>query len=299
MPSDDETINVKSRRVVIVTGMSGAGKTVALHALEDIGFEAVDNIPITLIDLLLNDPRDEEANFSPIAIGVDTRSRAFTPNVLCDIIDGLRQQPQIDLSVLFFDCDETILVNRFSETRRVHHLAPGRPVRDGIAMERDLLKSIRERADSLVDTSNITSATARKRLQDKFRVGADGGMLVTVMSFGFSKGVPRDIDLIFDVRFLRNPHYEPTLRDLTGQNEKVATYIMADENFIIFRRKVMDMLDFLIPLYEAEGKHYLTIGFGCTGGKHRSVMTTEWVGKKLQQSGHLINITHRDMPESI
>jgi len=288
----------KSRRIVaIVTGMSGAGKSTGLHALEDIGFEGVDNIPLTLIDQLIhNEGADEDVDHTPLAIGVDSRTRDFTSERLSRIIDELHARRDLDVRVVFFDCDDIILGNRFSETRRVHHLAPDRPVRDGISLERGLLTPIRERSDSLMDTSNLTTSVSRRRLQDRFRLSATKEMVIAVMSFGYSKGVPRDVDLVFDVRFLRNPHYDPKLRPLTGQNEDVVSYILADENLPKFRDKVLDLLAYLIPLYEAEDKHYLTVAFGCTGGKHRSVMSAEWAGKELSKFGKQVNIIHRDMP---
>ena len=283
-------------RVVIVTGLAGAGKTTALKAFEDLGFEAVDNLPISLLPKLLStkDDNPEHTDNRPLAIGVDSRTRAFRADTVIKQVDRLRRRHDLDVTLLFFECDDDILSNRFSETRRRHPLAQDRPVRDGIAREREIMGPLREMADMVLDTTGQTALATRNRLRSLYRTDGEPEMSVTCMSFGFSRGVPRDADLVFDVRFLRNPHYVDDLRPLTGQDERVATYVVADDVFPDYFDRLSDFLRFLVPLYQREGKSYLTVAFGCTGGRHRSVVLTDLFGRVLEKDGYRVNIVHRD-----
>lgn len=286
-----------ARRVIIVTGMSGAGKSSALNAFEDLGFQTVDNLPLEMIDQLLTCSQDQA--HIPIAIGVDSRTLHFSPDHFTNIVTQVRTRPDIDLHILLLDATDNTLVTRFSETRRRHPLAMGQPLRKAIKEERYMMSSVRLHADSILDTSTRTSAETRRVIVKRFGIQAGPKLVVSCMSFGFAYGVPRDSDMVFDVRFLRNPHYEPNLRHQTGQQKEVANFVRADEGFSPFVNRVTDLLDFLLPRYKNEGKSYLTLAFGCTGGKHRSVMTAETISAKLKQAGSAVTLYHRDLPDEI
>lgn len=282
-------------RIVIVTGMAGAGRTTALKALEDHGFEAVDNLPASLLGSLLRPTDDGERR---LAIGLDSRSRAFNPDELLKRLDAEKDAPDADVRILFLDCDDEILARRFTETRRRHPLAPDREVADGIARERSLMAVLREHADIVIDTSHVAPGELRRLTVGHFAVGSEERLVISVVSFSYRKGLPREADLVFDVRFLANPHYDIRLRPMTGIDRPVQNYIDADPKF----RKLLDGLeDFLVPMlpaYKLEGKSYLTIAFGCTGGRHRSIATAEFFAERLRQAGWPAHIRHRDTPEA-
>lgn len=288
-----ETRDEDRQRLVIVTGMSGAGKSSALTAFEDIGFQTVDNLPLTMVEDLLETVAGEG---SALAVGVDSRTLHFSPDRFGEVITSLKKRPQISLQVLMMDAVDTVLVQRYSETRRKHPLLEGQPLRNAIRQERDLMSAIRPYVDALVDTSDRTSAETRRVINARYGMDAGSGLVVSVMSFGFAHGVPRDADLVFDVRFLRNPHYDPTLKPKTGQDEAVANFVRADEGYHPFVEKLQSLLAHILPRYVSEGKSYLTLAFGCTGGKHRSVMMAEGFKEILQTAGLKVNLYHRDMP---
>lgn len=296
MSNQESAKNVKKRKVVIVTGMSGAGKSTGLNALEDMGYEAIDNLPLPYLKRFLSQDESEHADDIPLAICIDARSRSTPSTHFSAMLDELYEREDIDLNVIYFDCDDSTLINRFSETRRPHPIAPDRPVPDGIAREREKMSPIRGKATSIMDTSNLTGAETRRRLVEAFSLGEETGLVITAMSFGYSKGVPRDADLVFDVRFLRNPHYNPDLKPLTGRDAKVASFVMADRYFDEFKNKLLNLITFLIPRYVEEGKTHLTIAFGCTGGRHRSVMMAELMGSLFESSAKRMNVVHRDTP---
>ncbi len=283
------------QRVLIVTGMSGAGKTTALKAFEDMGYEAVDNLPLSLLGRLLRtgDSADEIAR--PIAIGVDSRTRAFDPKRFLEQFGALRRRRDLDVTLLFFDCDDPSLLQRFSATRRRHPLAPDRPVQDGISREREIMARVKAAADFVFDTTGQSGLDLKRRLTARYSLARRDSLLLTIMSFGFSRGVPRDADLVFDVRFLRNPNYVPALKARTGKDEEVALYITEDANFAPFFDRLKDFVFFLLPLYREEGKSYLTIACGCTGGRHRSVFVAELLGRVLEDRDYHANIVHRDI----
>ena len=283
------------QRVLIVTGMSGAGKTTALKAFEDMGYEAVDNLPLSLLGRLLRTGESAEAIARPIAIGVDSRTRAFDPDRFLEQLATLRRHHDLDITLLFFDCDDQSLVQRFSATRRRHPLAPDRPVQDGISREREIMGRVRAAADFVFDTTGQSGLDLKRRLTARYGLERRESLLLTIMSFGFSRGVPRDADLVFDVRFLRNPNYVPQLKERTGKDEEVALYIAEDVNFAPFFDRLKDLVFFLLPLYREEGKSYLTIACGCTGGKHRSVFVAELLGRVLEDRQYHANIVHRDI----
>ncbi|RMF10544.1 MAG: RNase adapter RapZ [Alphaproteobacteria bacterium] len=284
-------------RVVLVTGLSGAGKSSALAALEDLGFEAVDNLPLALLRNLvsLRDDNPEHEPFHAIAVGIDTRTRAFRPQRFEEQLTKLRKRPDLDLTVVFLDSSNEVIARRFTETRRRHPMAVDRPVADGIQRERILMEPVRAHADYVFDTSDLTVHDLRRILSQTFAPTHVEQLVVTVQSFAYPRGLPRDADIIYDVRFLRNPHYVEELRPLAGVDQPVADYIAADPSFHRFYGLLSDMLISLLPLYKGEGKAYLTIAFGCTGGRHRSVFVAEAVAKLLTEEGFRVNLLHREL----
>lgn len=279
------------RRLMLVTGMSGAGRSTALKALEDCGYEAVDNLPLSLLLSLVDTP---SAFSRPLAIGVDIRTRDFGTDLFVDIHERLAQLPELDVTLLFLDSDDDVLLRRYTETRRRHPLAADRGVADGIMHERRLLGPLRERADVVLDTSRFAPAEFRGLLQDRFGLEARPPLSLFVVSFAYRNGLPREADLVFDVRFLRNPHYVPALRDHTGREPGVADYIAADDNYAPFFESLTTMLARLLPRYSDEGKSYLTIAIGCTGGRHRSVFIAERLTAWLAAQGYHVSLSHRD-----
>jgi UPF0042 nucleotide-binding protein len=280
-------------RVVLVTGMAGAGRTTALKALEDIGFEAVDNLPASLLSSLLRPGDKLERN---LAIGLDSRSRAFDPDALLQWIDGYRHTPEIEAHMLFLDCDDEVLARRFTETRRRHPLAPDRSVADGIDRERALMAPLRSSADIIVDTSHLSVGELRQLTVGHFGANDENHLVISIVSFSYREGLPREADLVFDVRFLANPHYDQRLRPMTGADRPVQNFIDADPKF----RKLLDDLENLLlpllPAYRLEGKSYLTIAFGCTGGRHRSIAAAEFFAERLRAGGWPVQVRHRDTP---
>ncbi|MGD1879268.1 MAG: RNase adapter RapZ [Kiloniellaceae bacterium] len=278
-------------RLVLVTGMSGAGRSSALNVLEDEGYEAIDNLPLSLLTAVVN----EVGLQRPIALGVDIRTRDFAVGPVLDQLDRLTANPRFAITLLFVDCDDEVLGRRFTETRRRHPLAQGRPVADGIAAERRLVAPLRERADLLIDSSLLTPADLRQQLLGRFGLESTLGMSVFVTSFSFRQGLPREADLVFDVRFLANPHYDQALKPLSGQDDAVAAYVERDPGFAPFFAQLTAMLEGLLPRYEREGKSYLTIALGCTGGRHRSVFTAERLAAWLTGRGRPVHLAHRDI----
>jgi RNase adapter protein RapZ len=279
-------------RVLLVTGMSGAGRSTALKALEDIGYESFDNLPLALVPALIE---GAAADAPAIAVGADARTRGFTIESMLETLDTIVGGTARDLKVLFIDCDDERLERRYTETRRPHPLAGDRPVMDGIRREREVLASLRDRADLVIDTSLLTAADLKRLLTGHFACEAVG-LRVFVTSFAYRRGIPRDADLVFDVRFLDNPHYIPALRSLSGRDSTVAAYIERDRHFERFFVGLWRLLEPLLPRYETEGKTYLTIGIGCTGGRHRSVYVAERLAERFRQAGLHTEVAHRDLP---
>lgn len=288
-------LDMATHRIVLVTGMAGAGRTTALKALEDLGFEAVDNLPASLLGSLLR-PGDRFER--DLAIGIDSRSHAFSPDDLLQRLQGGLGVPDVECRMLFLDCDDDVLGQRFTETRRRHPLAPDRSVADGIARERILMAPLRESADVVIDTSHLSPGELRRLTSGHFGVEGENRLVVSVVSFSYRKGLPREADLVFDVRFLANPHYDARLRPMTGIDRPVQNYIDADPKF---RKLLSDLESFVLPLlpaYRLEGKSYLTIAFGCTGGRHRSIATAEFFAARLRDAGWPVQVHHRDTPEA-
>ena len=293
--SETETLPKTAARagqpLVFVTGASGAGRTTAIRALEDFGFEVIDNLPMRLIPRLLSGGAPDH----PLALGIDVRTRGFSSDALCESIDRLVDDPGIDAELLFLDCRAEVLAQRYSETRRRHPLAPDESPIRGIEREIDLLAPLRARADVLIDTSDLTVHDLKAEIQRWLGIEDDESLSVSVQSFSYKRGVPRGLDLVFDVRFLQNPHWRPELRPLTGQDADVAAYIAADPRYDEFLERVNGLVGFLMPAYAQEGKAHLSIGFGCTGGRHRSVALAETVAKALADSGWRVSIRHREI----
>lgn len=280
--------------IVIITGLSGAGRSQAANVLEDIGYFVVDNLPMALIGDLVSSIGWGEGMRTKIAVVTDTRAGMNATNLEAALI-GLRRIG-LPTAVLFLDADDSTLARRFQESRRPHPVDAG-SLAESIANERTMFEDVRAAADMIVDTSELSVHGLRGKLRDAFAdADTQRSMRIDVTSFGFKRGPLRVVDLMFDVRFLPNPHWVPHLRDLTGQDAAVQAYVFSHDEAGVFLEKVVDMLDYLTPLYEAEGKSYLTIGIGCTGGKHRSVVLALAIGAHLRDSGIATIVNHRDMP---
>ena len=288
---------VRPRRpFVLITGMSGAGRVTALHALEDFGYVAVDNMPLPLLgDLMRSTAGSPHEMAAPLAFGVDTRTFGFDARDLARRVQELRQRPDLAMQLVYLDCDTETLLRRYTESRRPHPLAPDRPLIDGISEERQMIIRLRDSADLVIDTSLLTPHQFKQLLLGHFVLGGKTGMRIAVMSFSFSRGLPREADLVFDVRFLRNPHYVPELKPLTGRDTAVAAYIEADPDYRGFLDRLEGMIGPLLPRFDAEGKSYLTIAVGCTGGRHRSVAVAERLAEWLRAAGRSVSLSHRDV----
>lgn len=288
-------------RVLLVSGVSGAGKSSALKLLEDIGFEAVDNMPLSLIGRLIPGLEGVEApepDSQPLAIGVDIRTRDFDATRLLQLLEQFTESSGVHISLLFVDCDDDVLGRRFEETRRRHPLAADRPVIDGIRRERRVMEPLRARADYVIDTTDFALGDLKAQLEHSFGLDSDPGLAIFVTSFSFKRGLPRDADLVFDVRFFKNPHYDNKLRPLTGRDADVQAYIEKDDSFAGFFTHLTGMTGPLLPRYRAEGKSYLTIAFGCTGGRHRSVFIAERFHAWLKENSWRAQIRHRDLDKA-
>jgi UPF0042 nucleotide-binding protein len=284
------------QRILLVTGMLGAGKTTALHELEDIGWEAVDNFPIRLLGRLIGREGERaEGEAPPLAIGFDSRTRGFAPDRVIERVKQLSVRGDLEVTTLFLDCSTAELQRRFDETRRRHHLAQDVPVDIGVVAERDLLAPLRRWADVLIDTTRFSSNELRQVIRQHFAGHSSGQMTVTISSFGFARGVPPAADLVFDMRFLDNPHWQPELRELTGLDEPVGAHIVKDPAFEANFARISELLIDLLPRYAAQGKSYVNIAFGCTGGRHRSVFTAERIAAALRQGGFSPTVLHRNL----
>ena len=280
--------------VLLVTGMSGAGRSTALKTLEDMGYEAFDNLPLTLVPALIE---SVAADARAIAVGADLRTRGFAIESMLEPLDLAVGRTGRELKVLFIDCDDERLQRRYTETRRPHPLAGDRPVTDGIRLERRVVSALRDRANLVIDTSNLSAAELKRLLTGHFALAASG-LRLFVISFAYRHGIPRDADLIFDVRFLDNPHYSSELRVLTGRDPAVAAHIERDPALSPFLTGLWRLLQPLLPRYEREGKTYLTIAIGCTGGRHRSVYVAERLAAQLGAAKLRVEVAHRDLVQS-
>lgn len=281
-------------RLVVITGLSGSGKSLAANCFEDMGYYCVDNLPIRLIpvfiDLIWRSPGENRQ----VALVIDVRERAFLSE-FPEILDQLRKQ-EIDLTVIFFEATTETLIRRFSETRRPHPIPGVGSVENAVAKEREILREIRERADKIIDSSAFNVHELRAYLFDNFSAqGRTGSLFVSVISFGYKYGVPPEADLMFDVRFLPNPHFVEELRPKSGLDAEVVAYVESIEDYRKYFQMVLSLLIFLVPRFVKEGKTYLTIAFGCTGGRHRSVSMAEKIGEEIARQGYRVKTTHRDL----
>lgn len=291
-------------RIVVLTGMSGSGKSTAIHALEDSGYYAIDNLPIKLIDKLIELLSSTLGEIDKLALVVDARAAQLPRSVgqeggptelelLPRSLELIRQSGH-EVELVFLDASDTVLERRYSETRRRHPLAPEGTVPAGILAERTLLDPLRSAATRVLDTSTMSVHELRKQIQHLFSCDGVTPLSVTVLSFGFKHGVPHEADLVFDVRFLPNPHFVPELRPFTGEHEGVARYVLDRDDTRGFLEHLKSMLAFLLPRYESEGKAYLTIAIGCTGGRHRSVAVAGAISAWLESQGRKVQVRHRD-----
>lgn len=278
-------------RLVLVTGPSGAGRSTAIKVLEDAGYEVIDNLPLSLLPRLLEGPPLTR----PIALGLDVRNRDFSANALIDLIESLAARPGLMAEVLYLDSRADILLRRYSETRRRHPMAPAEGPEVGIARELDLLVPVRARADILIDTSELTPHDLRAAIEGWFAPKEAQRLALSIHSFSYKRGLPRGVDMIFDCRFLRNPYWDERLRGQDGTDVDVAEYVAQDVRFDDFFTKVRELCEMLLPAYSEEGKTHLSIGFGCTGGQHRSVSVAEKLAKALAAARWQVSIRHREL----
>ncbi len=281
-----------SPHVLLVTGVSGAGKSSALRALEDLGFETVDNLPVALLPAVVG---GGDSRRGPVAIGIDVRTRDFDAPRLLATLEGLSRDTAVATAIVFLDCDNEVLGRRFTESRRPHPLADDLPLAVAIETERQLLAPLRERADLTIDTSRLLATDLKRILMGQYSGPVRRPLRIFLTSFGYRYGLPRDADLVIDVRFLKNPHYVAELRDKTGLEQAVGRFIDADPAFAPFLARLQNFLEPLLPLYEAEGKSYLTIAVGCTGGQHRSVYVVDKLRAWLEGRDQGLDTRHRDI----
>ena len=282
----------KNIDLVIITGPSGAGRTTALDALEDLGFEAFDNLPLSLLPLLISGAQKDH----PLALGIDLRNRDFSNNKLVEVINTINSDADFKCSLLYLDCSDSVLLQRYSETRRRHPLAPNKGAEIGIQKEKSLLASLSINADSLINTSEMTPHDLKFQIEKLYTANnLKQAMNVHVHSFAYKRGVPKSVDMVIDCRFLRNPHWDLKLRKLTGQDSLVQSHIQLDPKFDDFIEKLDNLIDFLIPAYENEGKSYFNLSFGCTGGRHRSVFITELITETLAKQNIRVSKRHLEL----
>ncbi|MEM0977062.1 MAG: RNase adapter RapZ [Pseudomonadota bacterium] len=283
--------NAVRHQVVFVTGPSGAGRSTALRALEDLGLEAIDNMPLALVPRMLAGPSLNRS----LALGVDVRNRDFSVGGVLDMFEEVSQSDTYEPVLMFLDAAPEVLSRRYSETRRRHPMAPQSAADEGIAAEAGLLDRLRDRADILIDTSELTPHNLFSEIANWFSATKTGFMAITLMSFSYKRGIPRGADMVLDCRFLRNPHWEKSLREKTGLDPSVGAYVAEDPGFTPFFERIRDLLFFLLPAYISEGKSHFTLALGCTGGKHRSVFLTEAASKVLKSEGWSVKVRHREL----
>lgn len=288
METDD---NTALKSVILVTGASGAGRSTAINVLEDLGVEAIDNLPLSLLPRLLDGPPIGR----PLAIGLDVRNREFSVEGLLQTFRSLGDDPGLMVDILFLECRADVLLRRYSETRRRHPLAPSETPEIGIAKEIEMLAPIRSQATLLVDTSELTPHNLREALQAWFDPNPAARLAVSVQSFSYKRGIPHGIDMVFDCRFLRNPHWDDSLREKDGRDRDVQQYVESDRLYASFFKQIFELVNLLLPAYRDEGKSYLNIGFGCTGGQHRSVALAEKLGNALAKDGWQASMRHREL----
>ena len=280
-----------ARRLVFVTGPSGAGRSSALNVLEDAGFEVVDNLPLRLLPALI----ESGGNDHPIALGIDPRNRDFSTTGVMDALGRMSALPGVAAELLYLDCSVEVLLRRYSETRRRHPLAPADRLSDGVESEFAMLEPLKARADFLIDTTSLNVHQLRAELDHWFAPGGTRPLVVSIQSFSYKRGLPRSVDMVFDCRFLANPYWEPSLRGLNGTDPKVAAFVKADTRFAAFAQQINDLSLLMLPACRDEGKSYMSFAFGCTGGQHRSVVMAETLALRLAEEGWQVSIRHREL----
>ena len=282
------------RRLLLVTGPSGAGRTTATNALEDLGYEAIDNIPLSLVPNVIDQKLDKS-----LALVVDARNRDFSVTAFLALLDRLRQMSRTWPEVLYLDCRTDVLLRRFSETRRRHPMAPEDHPSLGIERENALLAPLKAQADFVIDSSDLSPRDLKKEVAGWFAVGEAVPLTLSLQSFSYKKGLPRDVDMVLDCRFLRNPHWDQELRLLNGLDAAVVDYIQSDLRYDEFFQRSLDLIRFLLPAYQDEGKSHLCVGLGCTGGRHRSVAVAVNLGQALAKWGGAVSIRHREIRQNV
>lgn len=280
--------------VIVISGLSGSGKSLALKSLEDAGYFCIDNLPPALLPTFVELCSQQKEAITNVALGIDIRERSFLSDLtgILEQIKGLGHSVQL----LFFEAREEVLVRRFSESRRPHPLLPHAPLREGVRFEKDRLAELRRRADRVIDTSDLTAHELRGLLVKQFRLEPSGTkLIISLLTFGYKFGVPYDVDLLFDVRFLKNPYFVPELKPLAGDDPRVKAFVLSDPNARLLLDRLEGLLQFLIPCFEREPRSYLTIAIGCTGGRHRSVAIAASLRDSLSTMGYDVAVTHRDM----
>ena len=291
----EDVTETQEHRLTLITGPSGAGRSTAFHALEDLGYEVIDNLPLSLIPRLIEGPPLGR----PIALGLDVRNRDFNATAVIALIDRLTRDPRVTLDVLYLDCAPAVLISRYSQTRRRHPMPEAATPAEGIDREIDLLAPIRVRADHLIDTSEMSPHELKAEIGQWFDPGEDRRLAISVQSFSYKRGLPRGLDMVFDCRFLTNPYWNPTLRDRDGRDPAVAAHIEADPRFALFFQKLQELVLMLLPAQLDEGKAHLAIGFGCTGGQHRSVAVAEKLAQVLAEAGWQVSKRHRELERRV
>ncbi|MCL1628311.1 RNase adapter RapZ [Roseibaca sp. V10] len=288
--SDQGNLSHIPPRLVLVTGPSGSGRSTALKALEDIGFEAIDNMPSSLVPRLVRARLER-----PLALGLDTRNRDFSVDALLTLVEALASLPDTSFDLLYLDCSEDALIRRFAETRRRHPLRPDLPPADGVGLETRLLKTVRSRADMLIDTSALSPHDLRAEIVQLFAPQGRVAMGVQVQSFSYKRGIPRGVDMVFDCRFLNNPHWQPELRSFDGRDPAVAAFIMQDARALPFFDKIHALVESLLPEFAEQGKPLIMVALGCTGGQHRSVAMAEKLANALARGPWRVSKRHREL----
>tara|TARA_R110002049_G_scaffold66786_2_gene174078 strand:+ start:702 stop:1595 length:894 start_codon:yes stop_codon:yes gene_type:complete len=284
-----------TRRIVLVTGPAGAGRSSTLNVLEDAGFEAIDNIPLRMLRALLEAP----GQLRPMALGIDPRNRDFSTDMVAELLTQMRNLPDVSVELLYLDCATDVLLRRFSETRRRHPMAASDSPVEGIRREKELLAPVQAMADVLINTTELNVHELRSEVEHWFARDGQHSLNISVQSFSYKRGLPRSADMVFDCRFLRNPFWEPSLRHLNGTDVAVARYVSQDPLYAPFSKQVLDLSLLILPACKTEGKSHISLAFGCTGGQHRSVTLSEFLALRLAKEGWQVSIRHRELGQKL
>ena len=284
-----------TRRIVLVTGPAGAGRSSTLNVLEDAGFEAIDNIPLRMLRALLEAP----GQLRPMALGIDPRNRDFSTDMVAELLTQMRNLPDVSVELLYLDCATDVLLRRFSETRRRHPMAASDSPVEGIRREKELLAPVQAMADVLINTTELNVHELRSEVEHWFARDGQHSLNISVQSFSYKRGLPRSADMVFDCRFLRNPFWEPSLRHLNGTDVAVARYVSQDPLYAPFSKQVLDLSLLILPACKTEGKSHISRAFGCTGGQHRSVTLAEFLALRLAKEGWQVSIRHRELGQKL